>query len=43
VELVTAFTWEHKVPMVAVKAPGTAAEVPLDEFNLQAQSSVPAP
>jgi hypothetical protein len=38
-ELVTAFTWEHKVPSVMVKTPGSSAEVALDDLN----ASTPAP
>lgn len=34
VELVTSFTWEHKVPVLSVLAPGAAAEVPLDDLAL---------
>jgi hypothetical protein len=40
-ELVTAFTWEHKVPMVSVKTPGSSADVPLDELNNPTQETKP--
>ncbi len=32
VELVTAFTWEHRVPTITVIPPGSSTEIPLDDF-----------